>query len=289
MPSDVGREALYNGPINLWVEDPLTRAYLDALWDDPAVKFLIGGGHDGVRAIIRDAEDAGFRNVFGLIDRDYHRSNRVDWLVPGRAFRTFILPVHEIENYLLHTAALEGCRYNTHRRTVAEIDAFLVAEATRRCWWAACRDVVALIRDRFRDHFVNDPTTPPVKDEATAFDHIRHSDWFRELPRKSATMTEPHIHRLLLRMHARSARLIADGGWRVEFAGKEIVREIGNRIFNRTIAPRSYRPSKAEFDADLAKTVADWQVAHDAIPPDLSDLLSALKARITPPPPDPPG
>ena len=40
MPRDVARDALYSGRINLWVEDNLTRAYLSALWDDTAVKFV---------------------------------------------------------------------------------------------------------------------------------------------------------------------------------------------------------------------------------------------------------
>ena len=51
MPRNVARDALYSGQINLWVEDSVMRAYLHALWDDSAVKFLIGGGRDGVGAI----------------------------------------------------------------------------------------------------------------------------------------------------------------------------------------------------------------------------------------------
>ena len=107
MPRDVARDALYSGQINLWVEDDLTRAYLSALWNDSAVKFLIGGGRDGVVAILRDAHDAGYTNVFGVIDRDHGRSNHGDWLKPSRTIRTFVLPRHEIENYLLDTSALQ--------------------------------------------------------------------------------------------------------------------------------------------------------------------------------------
>jgi hypothetical protein len=282
MPRDVARDALYNGQINLWVEDDLTRAYLSALWNDSAVKFLIGGGHDGVLAILRDASDAGYENVFGVVDRDHGRSNHADWFVPERTFRRFILPRHEIENYVLDTSALEGCRFNTHRRSVAEIDQFLNDEAARRCWWAACRDVVSLIRNRFFDRFIEHPKTPPVETEAAARDHITQSDWFRTLPRKSSGMTEARVDRLLARAYRRSQGLLVDGGWRVEFSGKEFLREIGNRIFNRAVAPRNYRPSKAEFDADLAKAIAAWQVNNGAVPGDLSDLLDALKARVAP-------
>ena len=287
MPRDVARDALYNGRINLWVEDELTRAYLGAVWNDPAVKYLIGGSRDGVGAILKDAEDAGYSNVFGLIDRDFDRSNYRNWSVPGRTFRRFIAPRHEIENYLLDTAALEGCRFNTHRRSAAEIDSILDAEAARRCWWAACRTVVSLIRDRFFDRFVTHPTVPGVETEAEARAHITQSDWFRSLPRRAAGMTDARIHRLLLRAHSRAETMRRDGRWRVEFSGKEFLRVIGNRIFNRAVAPRTYTPTPPEFDADLAKEVAAWQVANNSIPAELVELLAALKARVAALPPAP--
>ena len=64
MPRDVARAALYRGSINLWVEDALTREYLSTLWNDSSVLFLVGGGNEGVQAIVKDAEEAGFANVF---------------------------------------------------------------------------------------------------------------------------------------------------------------------------------------------------------------------------------
>lgn len=253
------------------------------------MKLLVGGSHDGVGAILKDAEEAGYANVFGVIDRDFGRSNYDKWTLPGYTSRCFVLPRHEIENYLLDTPALEGCRFNTRGWTSAEIDAILSAEAKRRCWWAACRDVVSHIRDRFFDQFMRHPTTPPVDTEAAARDHITLSKWFRTLPRKSSRMTELRVHRLLLRAHHLAQRLLIDGGWRVEFSGKEFVREIGNKIFDRAKAPRSYRPSSSEFDADLAKSVATWQVDNNAVPADLIILLEALKARIAASAPPPRG
>ena len=95
-------------------------------------------------------------------------------------------------------------------------------------------------------------------------------------------MTDARVDRLLTRAYARSLRTWRDGSWRIEYSGKEILREIGNRIFNRAVAPRSYQSRGSGFDVDLAKAVAAWQVANNAIPADLSDLLAALKARIAP-------
>jgi hypothetical protein len=282
MPRDVARDALYNGRINLWVEDDLTRVYLGALWNDPAVKFLIGGGYNGVLAILKDAEHAGYTNVFGVVDGDHGRSNHADWFVPGRSFRRFVLPRHEIENYLLDTVALEGCRFNTHRRTASEIDMFLDNEAERRCWCVACRDAVALIRERIFDGFLEQPKSPPVDTEDAAKNHIIQSFWFRTLPRKSSRINETLVHRLLKWEYARALKRLGDDTWRIDFPGKQLLHLIGGRICNKSIAPQSYQPSSAEFDSDLAKSIAAWQVASGLVPNDLSDLLAALKARISP-------
>jgi hypothetical protein len=106
MVRDVARAGLYHGTINLRVEDKLTHEYLSALWNSPTdVRFLIGGGNEGVKAIIKDAESAGFSNFFGLIDRDFRPSNYDYWNSPGKTFRTFVPRAHEIENYLLESAA----------------------------------------------------------------------------------------------------------------------------------------------------------------------------------------
>src|SRR4051812_45345989 len=112
MPRDVARATLYRGTINLWVEDELTRAYLSEIWNDPGITFLIGGGNEGVRAIVQDAEETGYHNVFALTDRDFRPSNRAGWLDPNKTFRTFILPVHEVENYLIHADPLAQSRYH---------------------------------------------------------------------------------------------------------------------------------------------------------------------------------
>ena len=281
MPRDVALDTLYNGKINLWVEDELMRTYLGALWNEPAVKFLIGGGSTGVNAILRHAEDAEYKNVFGVADRDHGRSNYADWLVPGRKFTRFILPRHEIENYLLDSPALAGCRLNTRRLTAAEIDQILVDEAATRCWWAACRDAVSLIRERFFDNYIEHPKMPPVDTEIAARDHITQSDWFRALPRKSTRMTDDKVLRLLTWTHKRASRRLDDGSWRVHFSGKEFFRWIGGRISKRDAAS-SKQPSRSGFDTDLAKAVAAWQVGNNAVPADLGVLLKALKARIQP-------
>jgi hypothetical protein len=86
--------------------------------------------------------------------------------------------------------------------------------------------------------------------------------------------------------HAAAQANLADGTWRVEFAGKEIYHDVGSRICDRTVLS-GYRPTPVEFDIDLAKDVAAWQSANNRVPPDLADLLAALRLRIAGPIPSP--
>jgi len=285
MPRDVARDALYSGQINLWVEDVLTRAYLDALWNDPAVKFLIGGGRDGVGAILKDAEDAGYTNVFGVIDRDFGPSNLADWMNPVKTFRKFVLPVHEVENYLLDPPALEASRYQNRGIDVAAIEGRMIAKANQLCWWVACRDAIAERKRRFREEFVPDPKQSVV-DEATARAHICGSPWFQKFAADAGRSSEGDVHALLTNARTSASDRLADGTWREDFAGKEILRDVAGWMCDHTKIPK-FPSSDVEFYSDLAKGVAAWQVANSAVPADLIKLLAALKARIARPIPAP--
>lgn len=284
MPRDVARASLYRGKINLWVEDEITRAYLAELWDDPDIVYLVGGGNEGVRAIVHDAEVAGYRNVFAVIDRDFGTSNVAHWLDHRKTARTFVLPAHEVENYLLDPEALAACTYNNRNQPREAIDALMLDHATRLCWWAACRAVVAELRRRFRLEFINDPRYPNVDREAAAIDHILTNTWYQRLSVEARRSEEPEIRRLVAEQYVIARDQVANGAWRTEFAGKEILHDIGSRIVDWTKLTR--RPGSG-FDSDLAKEVATWQKGHQSIPPTLTTLLQALKLRIAPARPSP--
>jgi len=278
MPRDASRASLYRGKINLWVEDETTRSYLAALWTDPDILFLIGGGNDGVKAIVKDAERAGFQNVFGVVDRDLRASNRDGWAEASRNIRTFVLPAHEIENYLLDPAALAACPYNNRGHSPRQIEGFLNGHAGRLCWWVACCDVVAELKQRFRDGFMENPKYPNVAGEMAAINHILNDAWFQKLDQEKARSTPDDVRQLMIERHRAASGRLGDGSWRIEFAGKEILRHVGTQIVDWT---KMSRPAtKVEFESDLAKEVADWQVKNGAVPPDLVDLRSALKTRI---------
>jgi len=279
--SDVARASLYRAPINLWVEDEVTRTYLSEIWNNPAVAFLIGGGDGGLQAIVSDAEKAGYPNVFAVVDRDFRRSNKPNWAAPSKTSRRFILPVHEIENYLLDRDGLTACRFNNLGRTKPEIENIMKSAAGRLCWWAACRDVVAELKRRFRQGFVSDPKCD-VSNESQAREHICRSPWFQNLAQETADTTEANIHQLLTNSHVSANQSLADGRWKTEFAGKEILHDVGSRICDRTRFT-NYRPSAAEFDQDVAKEIGACQRENNAVPPDLVDLLQALQLRIARP------
>ncbi len=289
MARDVARAALYRGIINLWVEDELTREYLSAVWNNPPdVFFLIGGGNEGVSAVLKDAESAGYPNVFGIIDRDFRPTNRDDWSAGGKTFRRFVLPVHEIENYLLDPEALAASRLNTLGKTGAEIEKYLIEAASRLTWWAACRRVVAKLKARFREQFVPDPPCGTIADESAALNHIRQSGWFRKLSHEAGRSTESDVGKLLSAAHRLASFQLKRGSWREDFAGKEIYHDVGSRICNRNHRSlRGYQPTQVEFDIALAKDVAAEQVANNQVPHDLVDLLAALRFRISSTTPSP--
>jgi hypothetical protein len=167
------------------------------------------------------------------------------------------------------------------KRPEAEIEGYLSQEASRLTWWAACREVVAELKRRFRDEFVPDPPCKTISAGTGAFNHICTSRWFLDLSDKSARTTESDVRDLLAAAHSVAQSNLADGTWRTAFAGREIYHHVGSQICNRQDpALHGYDLKGVEFDIDLAKDVGAWQTANNRIPTDLADLLAALRNRI---------
>ena len=62
------------------------------------------------------------------------------------------------------------------------------------------------------------------------------------------------MHALLASSHAVANARLADGTWREDFAGKEILRDVAGWICDRTTIPK-FPSSDVEFYSDLAKGV----------------------------------
>jgi hypothetical protein len=116
---------LYSGhAIKLWVEDMMTRAYLQDCWNDPQIGFLIAGSNEGVVSVVNHAREDGITHVFGLIDRDFGISNRNRWHAADGPC-VFRPDVHEIENELLAPTHLAGCDLNNQARSAPDVTARL--------------------------------------------------------------------------------------------------------------------------------------------------------------------
>ena len=131
---------LYRGRvINLWVEDGVVAAYLDAVWSDSDIRILTAGGQGAVAALADHSRENELPNVFGVVDRDFFADNYNDWLSPQKTFRRFVLPVHEIENLLLDENAMAGSRVNNAGKTAQEIASRMETLASKLVSWMACR------------------------------------------------------------------------------------------------------------------------------------------------------
>ena len=265
----------YRGAINLWVEDSLTRDYLRKVWNDnPAILFYVGGGNQGVIAVLEEAELAGLHNVFAFIDRDFGVTNRQNWADPQREIKRFVSSVHEIENHLLDADALAGCTLNTAKRTAAEIDDRLRQHAIELSWWMATRSVIAETRRTVLEDFPNHPTAAVV-DQQTAEAFLLSKSWWNNFQTYSQTLTTADLENRLLTHHATVLSWIENGNWRNEFPGKELFRRIRSWVYTKPTPGAT----PATQDSDLAKDLGEWQLANNRVPPELSELLTALKTR----------
>jgi hypothetical protein len=270
----------YRGAINLWVEDPLSRDYLRELWQaDPSVVFYIGGGAEGIQAVLKEAEAAGLKNVFAYADRDFRPSNRGHWLDPQKTFTRFVTSVHEVENFLLDADALAACDLNTGNRSAAEVQAQLQRRAGELVWWMACRSVISGIHAEFYDDFPSHPKCPEVTDQAGAETDLLATPWFAGLAARTAGLSVAEVKKRLTTAHALAVQQIADGSWQSEFSGKELFHHVRGYVYIN--APKS--TAKSILDADLAKSVGRWQVDNGRVPQEIDDLLKALKTRASRP------
>lgn len=273
MTAAIDLPKLYRRAINLWVEDALTSEYLKDIWRVPDLLCLISGTSDSIGPAVTDARRNGVSNVFGVVDRDFYETNYQKW---GRSeLRYFVLPVHEIENYLLDPAALAGCDANTNNRTVADIDARMRAKAKDLVWWMACRHTIKRLRKLCWDNFMPVPKVSEVTDLQSACDHITSTDWFNALPVHAGQMTDSTQVETWVNGQwiAYSADLAMDE-WRRSFAGKELFRHARGDIYQPPQVATSLT-----YDIDVAKSVASWQVANGQVPTELSELLNAIQAK----------
>lgn len=265
-------------PINVWVEDAFSKTYFREVWNDPQIAFHIAGSKDGVQVASRQAEAERLPAVFGVVDRDFGRTDRAKWLNAGRTSRLFRLPVHEAENYLIDAAALHRSGADQAGIGEAEIDAKLRERAAELTWWAACGAVMTDLRREVTADFPTEPPKPPPKSAEPVADldhavrHICDSPWFAALGSMTTTFDEENeVQDRLTDRHTEFHTVLSNADWRVELPGKELLTHVVGTIWTAPVV------TKAERDADIAKTVGAWQHVNGEVPGDLSDLHRAIR------------
>lgn len=267
-------------PVALWVEDMLTKEYLQRIWqpDDIFFQILVAGTNDSVTAVVRDLQENGYGNVFGLTDRDFHNSNRPKWNNPSPNMLIYRPDRLEIENYLLDWPALAGCDENISRRNRTQADIQQRAEgyAGRMLWWMACRKIISDYHERVVGQFPQHPKLTDISSVSEAENYIRTArNWRDQLPVHAVYINNSNNLTISLQSaHDVYQDTLNYGTWTDDFSGKEIFRAIRGFLFNDSYA------SADVMDTDLAKSVADWQINNNSVPNELIVLKDSIKTRV---------
>ena len=277
MPTNSHLSALFvSRPIVLVVEDRVVEEYLYAAWGPERQNFAIvaAGGHDTVKGVVTDAHKHNHTNVFGLRDRDFTADNYATWATMEG--HMYVLPRHEVENYLLHWDALEGCDLNYQfSRTSGQIRARAEQEAMTQTWWLACRRHLDSLHVRHTDGFPETPPIVSVTDLPTARNVIAQSPWFQNVEANAnATATVTNLDADLGSSHTSYTAQLAADTWVETFSGKEVFTAIRGYIYNFG------HKHGVEPDVDLAQSVGKWQAWNNAVPQEVTDLRNALKNRV---------
>lgn len=266
--------ALYAAqPLVVWVEDEETRRFLSTAWAGASVAIYVGGGNETIRAVVEDAWRGGLRHVFGVVDRDFGRSNSGRWQNPGDNLRVYVLESAEIENLALDPEALAVCAYNTGRRSKEHIEERTIEAVTRMVWWMACCAVLDTVRQRRSADF---PTFPPqgaaVVDLASALLYIQSSLWFSQHAAQLPALAKPDwLEAELDRQRNHFSTALIDGTWKTEFSGKQ--------IFHRVVEFVHTKGTGRNKKLELLQGVAQAQIDLQKIPPELERLKASLFSR----------
>lgn len=283
-----GVSSLYkNAKVFLWVEDSLTKTWLDQVWQDTDIKMLVAGGNDAVFGAVKDAREAGHTNVFGLRDRDFIASNQSDWLVQTKDPTVFVPNVHEIENLLLDFDGLANlgsiynpprlADYNPQGRSGADLRVRALLFAQHGLWWMAARATIADARMLVTADFPRHPKlgTSVVASRSSAQAQLEllllQSAWGVSLRTQLPTMDKTWIADRLAQHETNLQDNLTQGTWLEVWSGKELWRHILGLMTNAKVT--------AAVEADFAKALAEHQRVQGTVDPLMSDLRTALRKR----------
>jgi hypothetical protein len=266
-------------PIVLIVEDRETKEYLYATWgaEQQYFNIVVSGGNQVVKGVVEDLRRHGHKNVFGLVNRDFGKSNVPRWQDPSGPPELLRWSYHEIENLLLDWNALAGCRLNRRQKAPSssdEIELLATAEAQKQPWWLACRKCLSEIQKLHGMNFPSIPSVDTLSDLSSACNHIANSQWFKDLPARTKQIgSKKHLQSALQDAYNEYCNELTRGDWIKTFSGKEIYKSICHLLHDG-------RTKKAEFHVDIARSVGEWQLANSTVPPEVDLLRTTLKIHV---------
>jgi hypothetical protein len=267
---------LYRDRPVVWVEDDLTREVLTILWGPCRLHVAVAGSKSGVGALVKGAPPSLAQRVFGVVDLDFARPNRTEWATT----RELRFDEHECENILLDADCLAAVsQRNNTAVTPSDIEDFLRQRAVAMIPWMACRATLRVIAEALA--FPTDPAHSAVPDLVAAARLIRTDPAWQKSPAVwSRWHTSGALERELGSWETLYRAATRDDSWRRIFSGKELFRAVrGETRFRLDVTPTRLKPSPAERDLDLARTVARTMVERNRVPTSVTDLRDALLTR----------
>lgn len=259
-------------PIYLWVEDQATKTYLQTVWEDSRIGFLIAAGHENIYSAVKAARQQDLAHVFGIRDRDFGRSNRQSWRKPET--EVMICESFELENLALDSEAIAQCEVNTSGKDAKAIDELLQDFAKKLPWWMSYRSVLSELHAILTEHFPTHLKPDKIASETAAQEAICNSPfWTQSTPRFADTLTVSWVQTRLTDKHAEYQGMLDSQDWRARFSGKEILVDLTNRIWTKGRPPKN-------ADLDFIRAIAKKQRELESVPGEIKDLRTALLSHI---------
>ena len=272
-------EEFWNRNAGIYVEDKLTREYLDVFLG-PKRKLvglkIVGGAASVKRCVVEDV-DKRITNTFGVIDRDYDRETPCEW-----RDRIYVWPCHEVENYLLDWHIL--AQFDPHGRGWEFFRDLTHQVAEKYLYSVAYNQLIADVRRKVTTDFPRqvDLKTSSGKDGKIAYlsealssageiiKRFSESEWFRKFPKQSADILSEDKLRghVSIIIETLKAELASPDAWRNSFPGKEMFRAVVNAMFN-----------DASRKIELTRFIAQHQCSN--IPADVEVLIKHVISTIS--------
>ena len=267
---------LYRGPLNVWVEDPLSHAVLTELWADTQINVLVTAGKPGVIHLVQANPEPLRRQVHGIVDRDFDDGNEGDW--PREGCRILRTTTHEMENLLLDFDVLAEL---SRGEPADRIRAQALGRAREILFWMAGKAVLREMQGQLGSGFPPDPRLDALRSLEAVEEHLSRHVYWTEHGAHWARWAQPAARSEAVRTwHDLLQGELEGAGWSSTFSGKELFRYLRSHVRGLDDSPaRPPLPTDADRDLNLAKRIARKMREVQRIPPAIVRMRDVLRAK----------